>query len=365
MVKAPPSVLFLKELLQRFRLKVDAIWCRCRAHYPAIFVAVFLGMLLLPLRGFPGNFTDFPAQFWGYEELVRGYTGARFFVLKDQIFGDLFSRPGSWLVYTGETSMDDFQRTDPFTNDELARIQQNLDGLDERLRAQGITFLVVVVPGKNTIYPEKVPAQIAVLGSESRTDQLLAYQKQHGKASVLDLRAPLLEARKDHTVYYATDTHWNQYGILAGYQAIVTALQKDFANLKPHGPDDFRYVSKGQGSGDLSRQWMQGFAQEEMFRLDPLFERQTDQLVLTPGTSLVPGRMVATYHPDPTLPRAVIFHDSFFNEMIPFLSDHFSWAIYHWAFKVDETLIAGEKPDVVIFEVTDRYLSRLLDLTKK
>jgi hypothetical protein len=102
-----------------------------------------------------------------------------------------------------------------------------------------------------------------------------------------------------------------------------------------------------------------------MFRLEPLFERQTEQFALTQGTSLVPGRMVATYDPDPTLPRAVIFHDSFFNEMIPFLSDHFSWAIYHWAFKVDETLIAGEKPNVVIFEVTDRYLSRLLDLTKK
>ena len=111
---------------------------------------------------------------------------------------------------------------------------------------------------------------------------------------------------------------------------------------------------------------MQGFAQEEMFRLDPLFERQTDPIgPHAREPAWCRAEWLRPIHPDPTLPRAVIFHDSFFNEMIPFLSDHFSWAIYHWAFKVDETLIAGEKPDVVIFEVTDRYLSRLLDFNQK
>ncbi|RPJ37117.1 MAG: hypothetical protein EHM21_18415, partial [Chloroflexi bacterium] len=174
----------------------------------------------------------------------------------------------------------------------------------------------------------------------------------------------LRAARQQRQVYYATDTHWNQYGILAGYTEILRELQKDFPQLQPHTLADFKPVSKGLGSGDLSKEWVQGLAQEEMVQLEPRFTRETVQIPLTQGTAQLPGRMVATYNPDSSLPRAMIFHDSFFNEMIPFLSDHFSWAVYHWAFKVDETFVAGEKPDIVIFEVTDRYLSRLLTVTR-
>jgi hypothetical protein len=346
------------------RQQAGLIAATARNHYHTLFVAVFILYLLLPLQGFPGNFSDFPKLFWGYDTLIRGYAAARFSLIKDQIFGDTLARPGPWLVYTGETSLDDYQNAQPFTAAELARIQQNLDGLDARLKAKGIHFLVMIVPGKNAIYPEYVPPQIPVIGSESRTDQVLAYQKQHGQAAILDLRPALRAARQQRQIYYATDTHWNQYGILAGYTEILRALQKDFPDLQPHTLDDFQPVPQGLGSGDLSKEWIQGFAQEERIRLEPRFERQVKQIPLTQGTALVPGRMVATYNPDSSLPRAVIFHDSFFNEMIPFLSDHFSWAVYHWAFKVDETFVAGEKADIVIFEVTDRYLSRLLTVSK-
>lgn len=345
--------------------RASAVGCWLREHYQALFVAVLIGLLLYPLRGFPGSFSDFPTKFWGYDELLRGYTAVRLNVLQDTIFGDLFARPGNWLVYSGESSISDYQHADPFTSADLARIQQNLDGLNQRLSRQGITFLVVIVPGKNTIYPEKMPAQIPVLGAESQTDQLVGYLKQHSQARVLDLRPVLREAAQQRVVYYATDTHWNPYGIWAGYREILNALHADFPHLQAHALDEYRYVSTGPGSGDLSKEWLQGLAQEEMFQLQPRFDRRTVQYVLTQGTALVPGRVVATYNPDASLPRAVIFHDSFFNGMIPFLSDHFSWAVYRWAFQVDEAFVAGEKPDIVIYEVTDRYLTRLLDMVKQ
>lgn len=345
--------------------RLHVITCWLREHSPAIFVAVFIGLLLFPLRSFPGNFTDFSTQFWGYEALLRGYTAVRLNVLHDTIFGDVFVSPGNWLVYTGEDSLDVYQNTDLFSDADLARIQQNLDGLDQRLSRQGVTFLVVIVPGKNTIYPEKMPPQIPVIGRVSQTDQLLDYLQQHSQAHILDLRPALREARQQHLVYYATDTHWNPYGIWAGYQAIIGGLQKDFPALQAHPLSDFQVTPTGPGSGDLSKEWLQGLVQEEMFQLEPRFTRRAEQFTLTQGTAMIPGRMVATYNSDSTLPRAVIFHDSFFNGMIPFLSDHFSWAIYHWSFQVDEKLVAGEKPDIVIYEVTDRYLSRLLTMTQR
>jgi alginate O-acetyltransferase complex protein AlgJ len=335
-----------------------------RRQYHALFVAILIILLLLPLQGYPGNFNDFSKLFWGYDSLVRLYTAARFYVIKDQIFGDVIARPGPWLVYTGEYSIDYFQNTRPFTGPELERIQQNLDGLNDSFRAEGIRFLVIIVPGKNAIYPEYMPRQIPVIGSESTTDQVLAYEKQHGQVTILDLRPALLAARQQHQVFYATDTHWNQYGILAGYMEIMRTLQKDFPNLKPHTPDDFKPVSQGLASGDIGKAWTQGLAKEEMIQMEPFFKRQSIQITLSQGTASIPGRMVATYNPDLTLPRAVIYHDSFFNSMIPFLSDHFQWAVYHWWFEIDKRLISGEKPDIVIFEVTDRYLYRLMTLPK-
>ena len=41
------------------------------------------------------------------------------------------------------------------------------------------------------------------------------------------------------------------------------------------------------------------------------------------------GRLV-TEIDDPSLPRAVIFRDSFASRLVPFLSEHFSRAVYLW-----------------------------------
>jgi hypothetical protein len=335
-----------------------------KEKYPYLFVAIFLILLLLPLQKFPGSFQDYATGFWGYPELVRVYTAVRLNLLNDAVFAGVFARENNWLVYTEENSLDDFQNTRPFSEAELAKIQQNLDEAEAYLNSQGIKFLVVLVPGKNTVYPEYLPPQVPVIGAESQTDQILAYQNQHGRARILDLRPALLEARNERQVYLATDTHWNDYGILAGYQAIIGALREDFPNLQAHTLEDFRAVPDGQRAGDLSERWLHGLVTEERIRLEPRFERKTEQFQLGQKSALVPGWMLASYNPDPSLPSAIILHDSFFIDMVPFLSDNFRWAIFHWSFQLNDAFVSGEKPDVVILEVTDRYLFRLLNFTR-
>ena len=335
-----------------------------KAAYPCLFVAVFLLLLLLPMGKFPGSFDDFATSFWGYPELVRAYTGARLRLLGDRVFPGVIAAEENWLVYTEETSLDDFQNTNPFREAELAKIQQNLDAVETHLNSQGIAFLVVLVPSKNAIYPETMPPEVPLIGAQSRMDQVISYQNEHGQARILDLRPALLQAREERQIYLATDTHWNAYGMLAGYQAILTALQEDFPQLEAHTLEDFRPVPEGWRAGDLSQRWMHGLLTEERIRLEPRFERKTEQFPLGQQSTQVPGWMLASYNPDSSLPSAVILHDSFFVEMVPFLADHFRWAIFHWSFQVNDALISGEKPDVVILEVTDRYLFRLLNVTR-
>ena len=58
----------------------------------------------------------------------------------------------------------------------------------------------------------------------------------------------------------------------------------------------------------------------------------------------------------PSLPRAVIFRDSFASRLVPFLSEHFSRAVYLWQNDFDASVVAEEHPDVVIEEIVGRHL---------
>jgi len=57
-----------------------------------------------------------------------------------------------------------------------------------------------------------------------------------------------------------------------------------------------------------------------------------------------------------------MFRDSFADGLIPYLSENFSRSVYVWKPKVDLQVIEQEKPDIVIFEVAERYLGSLLSI---
>src|SRR5262249_27077259 len=67
------------------------------------------------------------------------------------------------------------------------------------------------------------------------------------------------------------------------------------------------------------------------------------------------GRLV-TEIPGSTLPRAVIFRDSFTSRLVPFLSEHFSRAVYLWQNDFDAQVVEQEKPAIVIQEIVGRHL---------
>ena len=67
------------------------------------------------------------------------------------------------------------------------------------------------------------------------------------------------------------------------------------------------------------------------------------------------GRLV-TEIDDPSLPRAVIFRDSFVSRLVPFLSEHFSRAVYLWQNDFDAAEVEKERAGGVIQEIVGRHL---------
>jgi hypothetical protein len=59
-----------------------------------------------------------------------------------------------------------------------------------------------------------------------------------------------------------------------------------------------------------------------------------------------------------SLPRALVFRDSFFSSVAPFFAGHFHFSRYYWDYWNSgtpmEEMVRSAKPDIVIEEVAER-----------
>jgi len=326
--------------------------------YSIAFVVVFLGLLILPLRTFALDPYAIEESFYLRPRLVALVSDIRLFI-GDRVFPKVLVGEGDWLVYTAEGDIEDYQKAELFTEDELAQFQTNLDALSAKYAKRGITLLVVIAPNKNTIYPERVPPQVPILGGQSKFDQALEYLRAHGKAQLVDLRPALLNAKAERQIYYATDTHWNDYGAYIVYSALMSEMQKTHPSLAAHPATDFKPMTEAPDLLDLARVISGTTPTESRIQFAPLFDLHTNYKTVNLG-----GRkLMFSFNPDESLPDAVLYYDSFFFSVIPMLGEHFHNALYVQNFSgsglwnlswVDE-----RQPDVVIVEFAERYLTDL------
>jgi hypothetical protein len=69
------------------------------------------------------------------------------------------------------------------------------------------------------------------------------------------------------------------------------------------------------------------------------------------------GRLAAYENLDPSLPRTVVFRDSSSSWVLPFVSESFSRIVALGSPHNHEGLIEREKPDVVILELIERWVT--------
>ena len=330
-----------------------------KKYYPIFFIIAFIGLLLVPLRTLNLDPNLIEESFFLRTRLID-WTSSLRLTLGDRVFPKVIVGADGWLAYTAESDIEDYQKADLFTDAELKHIQKSLDALAARYAEQGITLIVVVPPNKNTIYPERMPATVPIIGKVSKLEQLTDYLQKNGQTQLLDLRPALIAAKSEREIYYATDTHWNDYGAYIAYAAIMNELHKTYPNLSPHPMADYKVVTRPPEQLDLAGNIGTTLYEEAKIQFVPKFEDHTTYKNVTVG-----GRkLMFSYNPDPSLPKLVLYHDSFFFRVIPLLGEHFSNGLYVqnymggglWSLSwVDE-----QKPDVVIIEFSERYLKDLL-----
>ncbi len=323
------------------------------------------------LRDLPPKVDAFWNDAFGFRrQLIRGHA---LFKLKVGVSSSdrvVVGKEG-WLFYTGESSIPVFLGQAPFSPGELNFIQAELEARRDWLASKGAKYLLMVGPNKESIYPEMMPDELPA-GATNRMSQLVDHLKAHSTFEILDVRTILRANKGVGQLYHKTDTHWTDRGLFFAYQEMAQQLTRWFPQLPTRQASDFELKAAPPFSGDLSAMLgMVGVVRDERFELNARSPfRAVEE---TPDNFRKGGPRVATYRGPPGLPRAVVFHDSFFlppeqrdappePHESPFrvqrlLAESFSHSYFAWRHDFAPDVIDAEHPDVVIQEMVERSLA--------
>ena len=212
-----------------------------RLRYTQIFVTFVLASFLYIslFQGLSDGFASFEAKLPGRAFLIQSFTRLRL-RMGDHVFPLVLVGKDNWLELSTVPSLDNYQNVPILPPGGLKSIQKNLKILYDKLRERNITLVVVIVPNKSTIYPDKMPSEIQKIGAQSELDLLVDLLQKKGPPVLIDLRPALQEARQKKQIYYTTDTHWNPYGAFSAYRAIMNRLSQSYPELAPRKISSFR-----------------------------------------------------------------------------------------------------------------------------
>ena len=262
-----------------------------------------------------------------------------------------------WWFYTDDGAMDDIVSATPMSEPALARWAESLDDNRAWLAGQGIPYVFVLTPDKHAVYPEFLPATVRRLGPW-RGAQFAREMSRRVPGIVVSLEDALVARKAVERVYHRTDTHWNARGAFEGWRELARWLQHRGV---PVSVDEHEPTAAVVGGQDLPRMLgLETLVSEERLDLVPRTPRRA-RVVEPAGADIAAelGRLV-TEHPDRSLPRMVIFRDSFMTALMPYLAEQCSRCVFLWEKDLNPEVITQEQPDVVVHQMVGRRLQTYL-----
>jgi alginate O-acetyltransferase complex protein AlgJ len=273
-----------------------------------------------------------------------------------------------WLFFNGKafqggkTSVEDYLGLNVLPQPELEKWKNWVEAKRDFLEKQGVSYLLVYAPEKTTIYPEYLPKRFDKVG-KSAGEQHIEYLSKHSTVAVLDLSKPLLEAKNKERVYYKTDSHWNDMGAFIGYQAIIRKLNQmnPGYNLKSFDRSDFKVIYRKSIPGDLGHIiGARELLREDYVDLIPIKPKCGKPVLDSPQELIRDNISALPYECGESERKLLMFRDSFSNNLIPHLIEHFERSVF--ILNKIKTLaflkkaVDFEKPDLVIEEIGDRKI---------
>lgn len=303
----------------------------------------------------------------GFEEFFSSNLGFKRQLVQVQntigyALGDLRSKQvlagrDGWLFLLGDHAWDSFRSARPLRSREARAWRDSLRRIQRAVKQRGAAFLFVVPPDKHTLYEEYMPRSATRARSVTRLDEMLVLLERN-HISHLDLRTPLLAAKRDVLLYDKLGTHWSGHGARLGASLLMQGIAKELHRPPDYAELDARLTARDAPSELGSMLSLESWLREAYVELTPKLRRA--RRVEPPEHVTNPSRRqqlrMVFEVPDPSLPTAVFFRDSFSDAMMPALAEKFRRSVWIWRRAVDLNLVEREKPDIVVLEMTERFL---------
>ena len=285
--------------------------------------------------------------------LVQWNNKLRWWAFDDKNSEVLVGKDG-WMFTTGAQMIDHYSGLLQFTPDQLHDWQVLLEKRRDWLAQRGISYLFVVAPDKQTIYPEGLPDWVTKVSPQTKMDQFFTYMREHSTVPVLDLRNAVLAGKKSNPTFWKTDTHWNFFGSFLAYQEVVRALAKEVPAMKlePMPFSDFNLSTQLQAGGDLARILGLSLSESNAYTLSPKPGLPLFTTKLAPPDRQIEPKFSYTPSAKGSL---IVFQDSFGLSWMDFLAYNFHQVTYLWQYDLDPAWIEREKPDIVVNEMVERF----------
>lgn len=310
------------------------------------------------LTAFPSAFERWYADTFGFRpQLIRWHNRVLYSVFGLSPTSEMARGRGDWFFTTVADSIPVWRGRKPFRPVELDVWRELLTDRTAWCAELGASYLFVIAPNKSTIYPERMAARIQPMG-RTRMDQLAEHLAARPDAPPLfDLRGVLRAAKErfgGDPIYFPLGTHWNKRGGVVAAHAILSELALGVPGLEPWPVEGFTFhESDRQGDSWAARMYLEDVLTQ--VNVDWTFPRAPRaRQVAHPYSKQVD--ILVTEIDDPSLPTAVVLHDSFGKMLRPLFAEHFRRCVQYWTSEFPDEVVEAERPDVVIHVMTERGL---------
>lgn len=318
------------------------------------------------VKKFPKNVEDYyKDQFATRVDLLKAYRRAKSFI-GDPITDLVVEGKEGWL-YLGTVKIGKQRYSDPLGDYRGKNLYQaeNLQLAVDRYRRlsawldkRGIEFGLVVAPQKHTVYPEYLPQYIQKLGKDTALDQLARGFSAEDDFRFIDLRSSMLKAKSNsggRRIYHKHDSHWNSLGAEIAQYVIIKSFEDSFPG-KVYARRYDNNVAKPK-RGDLAKHFGIEYAEPDYW--SPSFSNPCEIAPRPPGPMSLSTHVTKCGKGNL---KILIFRDSYFTALLPYFSQQFSEAVFHWnvltVSKMEE-LIEKHDPDLILEEYVERVLPRV------
>jgi len=274
---------------------------------------------------------------------------------------------GGWLFHRkGEIEVE-YRGTVRVPESEIQAWLEVISAEENWLGNLGIPLLKVLLPVKQTVYPEYLP-HWARKQFANRTDLICEAFVEAGSPWI-DTREEVIEAKGEFNrpLYYKTDTHWNHRGAFAAYRKIMENVQSIFPQARRIGREDFQIRESPHGIRNLMRihnyyhGWiepMTSLVLNSPTRVRSVFKFQKGKWEKCGAEEVGNKRLTALVRTNLVdAPRVIIARDSFGRALAPFLNESFGEILYcsrdNW---IDQDLVMRFQPDLVLFLSIEKSL---------